>query len=80
LQPAEFAHDDDWRLDAPGWRVVAEDGTPVGYDFTSDGLCPLPPYAVYENSTAFPRAFVVPEARPLPERARTGDAERDRLP
>jgi hypothetical protein len=70
LQPAAFAGLDDWRLDGPGWRVVAEDGSPVGYDFTSDGLRPLPPYTVYENTTAFPRAFVVPEARPLPERPR----------
>jgi hypothetical protein len=70
LQPADFAAlDDDWRLDGPGWRAVGEDGAPVGYDFTSDGLRPLPPYTVYENTSAFPRAFVVPAARPLPERS-----------
>jgi hypothetical protein len=74
LQPADFTNEDDWRLNGPGWRVVAEDGAPVGYDFTSDGLCCLPPYTVYENTTAFPRAFVVPEARPMPERARVLEA------
>jgi hypothetical protein len=74
LQPAAFAAFADWRLDGPGWRVVAEDGAPVGYDFTSDGLRPLQPYTVYENTTVFPRAFVVPEARPLPERSRVLDA------
>jgi len=75
LQPASFADlDSDWRLAEPGWRVVGEDGAAAGYDFTSDGLRPLPPYTVYENTSAFPRAFVVPEARPLPERARVLEA------
>jgi hypothetical protein len=75
LQPAEFADADaDWRLDAPAWRPVAEDAAPVGYDFTSAGLRPLPPYTVYENTSAFPRAFVVPEARPLPERPQVLEA------
>ena len=30
----------------------------------------LPPFTVYENRDAFPRAFVVPRAEPLPERSR----------
>jgi hypothetical protein len=75
LQPTAFADlDSDWRLDEPGWRPVGADGAAVGYDFTSDGLRPLPPYTVYENTSAFPRAFVVPEARPLPERSRVLEA------
>jgi hypothetical protein len=73
LQPAEFAHEEDWRLDGPGWRPVTEDDTPVGYDFTAVGLRHLPPYTIYENTTAFPRAFVVPEARPMPERSQVLD-------
>ena len=30
----------------------------------------LPPFTVYENRDAFPQAFVVPRAEPLPERSR----------
>jgi hypothetical protein len=69
LQPTEFAGQDDWRLEGPGWRAVGEDGAPAGYDLESGGRHALPPYTVYENTAAFPRAFVVPEARPLPQRA-----------
>jgi hypothetical protein len=70
LQPADFtASADDCSPDGGEWRPAGRDEAPVGYDFTSAGLRPLPPYAVYENPAAFPRAFVVPEARPLPERS-----------
>jgi hypothetical protein len=65
LQPSEF--DGDWRL-GPGWRVVDEDPSPSGYDFSTGGRQRLPPYTVYENTQALPRAFVVPEAAPLPDR------------
>ncbi|HEX5271447.1 MAG TPA: hypothetical protein VFW33_13210, partial [Gemmataceae bacterium] len=67
LQPSGLG--DDWRLDGPGWRVVGEDAAPAGYDFATGGRQPLPPYTVYENTEALPRAFVVPEAAPLPDRA-----------
>jgi hypothetical protein len=55
---------------------VAEDPAPVAFDFVAAdagsraGLVPLPPFTLYENPTALPRAFRVPEARPLPERSR----------
>jgi hypothetical protein len=75
LQPTALAAaGDDWRLDGPGWRVLGEDAEPTGYDLVDGGLRPLPPYTVYENTGAFPRAFVVPEARPLPERPRVAAA------
>jgi hypothetical protein len=68
LQPTALAAPGD------GWRAVGEDGAPVGYDLTSGGCRRLPPYTVYENARAFPRAFVVAEARPLPERPRLLEA------
>jgi hypothetical protein len=69
LQPTALASlGPDWRLEGDGWLAVGEDPAPVGYDFASGGPRPLPPYTVYENARAFPRAFVVPEARPLPGR------------
>jgi hypothetical protein len=71
LQPAGLG--DDWRLDGPGWRPVSEDAAPAGYDFVTGGRRPLPPYTVYENTQALPRAFVVPEAAPLPERSEVLD-------
>jgi hypothetical protein len=58
----------DWPLPPDGWRLVATDDHPVGYDFIAGGMRELPPYAVYENTQALPRAFVVPHAAPLPER------------
>jgi hypothetical protein len=57
--------------DAPppgeGWERVsqADDPEPVAYDFEG-GIRRLPAYAVYRNETAFPRAFVVGRAEPLP--------------
>jgi hypothetical protein len=69
LQPATLAAlGDAWRLEGDGWRAVGEDPAPVGYDFSTGGMWRLPPCTVYENVRAFPRAFVVPEARPLPDR------------
>ena len=50
-----------------GWRIVAEDPAPEGFDFAVGGRLSLPAYTVYENTEPMPRAFVVPEARPLPE-------------
>src|SRR5262249_43419090 len=37
------------------------------YDFITGGLRKLPIYYRYENTTAFPRAFVVFQAEPLPD-------------
>jgi hypothetical protein len=64
LQPSDFP------LEGAGWRAVAADPRPRGFDFATGGTHALPPYTVYENADAFPRAFVVPTARPLPERAK----------
>ena len=58
------------------WQKVAEDSKARTFNFIAStpsgddcGLRPLPPYQVYENRNALPRAFVVPQAAPLPERA-----------
>ena len=67
LQPRGLADKgDEWRLAGDGWRVAGEDNHPVGYDILTGGVRELPPYTVYENTQAFPRAFVVPEGRALP--------------
>jgi hypothetical protein len=68
LQPTAFADSEDWRLQGPGWRPIGEDADAAGYDLVSGGRRPLPAYTVYENTQVFPRAFIVPEARALPER------------
>jgi hypothetical protein len=57
-------------LEQDGWRKVAEDDRAASYDFIAGGVRPLPRYAVYENTRALPRAFVVPHAAPLPDRPR----------
>jgi len=75
LQPTVLgACGDDWRLEGSGWRVVGNDPAPNGYDFATGGRRPLPAYTVYENTQALPRAFIVPEGRPLPERSQTLEA------
>ncbi len=58
------------------WTRVFEDLAPQTFNFVSVqpggsdcGVQPLPPYHVYENHGALPRAFVVAEAAPLPERS-----------
>jgi hypothetical protein len=59
------------------WKKVYEDPAPRAYNFipmqptgADAGLQDkLPGYTVYENTGALPRAFIVPEARPLPERS-----------
>ncbi len=48
-------------------QVVTEDEHPRAYDFFSGGLRDLSPYVVLENRGELPRAFVVPEAKPLPD-------------
>ena len=52
------------------WRTIDErlkPEIPIVAGSLENGL---PPFAVYENPEAFPRAFLVHAARPLPERAR----------
>jgi hypothetical protein len=57
-------------VDDPAWHVVFEDPHPRAYCFSPGGMRDLPPYVVCRNNVAFPRAFVVPEAKLLPERSR----------
>jgi hypothetical protein len=52
--------------DDPRWNKIGEDRAPETHLFVSGELQRLPPYAIYENRAAFPRAFVVPRAEPLP--------------
>jgi hypothetical protein len=57
------------------WAKVLDDPAPQTFNFISahpsgqdGGVQKLPPYGVYENRGVLPRAFVVPEAAPLPDR------------
>ena len=76
LQPKDPDDQPDGHVPArpPEWRRVMEDDHAEAYDFTLGGVRPLPPYEVWENPDAFPRAFVVPGAKPLPERSQVLDA------
>lgn len=49
-----------------GWTRVAVDDKPVVFDFLDGGMCQMPPFAILENQTVLPRAFVVGKAEPLP--------------
>lgn len=51
------------------WRMINADPAEARL-FVAGGRQQLPPFTVYENREAFPRAFVVPRAEPLPERSR----------
>jgi hypothetical protein len=56
------------RRDATPWRRMGEiDRAPCVYSFLTGGMQDLPPYAVYENPTAMPRAFKVHSAKALAE-------------
>jgi hypothetical protein len=57
----------DWPLDQSSWRKVADDPLPHAY-ILDEGVTGLPPYTVYENPRALPRAFVVHAAAVLPDR------------
>ena len=59
----EISHD-------PRWRAIGEDPTPEIHLFLAGSQQRLPPFTVYENREAFPRAFVVHRAEALPERSR----------
>ncbi len=50
-----------------GWEWAFDDPNPVVYDMDRGGVRSLPPYSVYRNQTALPRAFVVYSAAPLSE-------------
>ena len=62
-EPTDVAQD-------PRWQAIAVDLAPEAHLFVAGGRQQLPPFTVYENREAFPRAFVVHRAEPLPERSR----------
>jgi hypothetical protein len=49
-----------------GWRRVLRDEAPEAYLVITGGRRVLPPFVLYANESAFPRAFVVPRAEHLP--------------
>jgi hypothetical protein len=52
------------------------DEAPAAYCLVAGGVLTTPPFTVYENVDAFPRAFVVPAAAPLPDRPQVLEALR----
>ncbi len=52
--------------EGPGWEAVATDSRPVAFGNVVGGMQALPPYTIYRNAAAFPRAFLVPTAESLP--------------
>jgi hypothetical protein len=56
------------KAEGDGWREVEHDPQPVVFGNVVGGMWALPPYTLYENAGAFPRAFVVPHAGRLPDR------------
>jgi hypothetical protein len=50
------------------WQVMDRDDAPETYDFVAGGQLSMPAYTLYRNPDALPRAFIVPEAAPLPDR------------
>jgi hypothetical protein len=63
-------------VNGEGWTETDADPDPVAYNFLAGGVRRLPGFVVYRNETAFPRAFVVPRAEPLPPRDRVLEALR----
>jgi hypothetical protein len=55
-------------VETGGWQLVTTDAHPSAFCSESGGVQQLPPYSVYENQEVFPRAFVVPAAKPMPGR------------
>jgi hypothetical protein len=51
-----------------GWKRILVDRRPEVYVFTGPGMVCVPDYALYENLSILPRAFVVPRSTPLPPR------------
>src|SRR5262249_14433974 len=73
LQPSDpsFRVPGEESLARETWQRVFEDPSPEAHLLITGylhGLQTFPPYSVYENKTAFPRAFVVPHAAALPRR------------
>jgi hypothetical protein len=62
LQPSDAP------LTQAGWQKIAEDARPEAYNFNTGGVRPLPSYTLYENQDVAPRAFLVGQAAPLPDR------------
>ncbi|MFO0796301.1 MAG: hypothetical protein U0804_02425 [Gemmataceae bacterium] len=50
----------------PGWRRVGSDAAPPPVPALPPDIPDPPPHVLYERPSAFPRAWVVPEARPMP--------------
>jgi hypothetical protein len=71
LQPAKGPPE------GPRWQAADTDPAPTAYSFVARGVRALPPFTVYENPDAYPRAFVVPHAAPLPERSQVLAALRE---
>jgi hypothetical protein len=78
LQPADLPLDATVQTAKPeaSWTRVFTDPSPTSFNFIPAaasghdcGLQPLPPYQVYRNQTAAPRAFIVSEAATLPDRS-----------
>jgi hypothetical protein len=78
LQPADLPLEATVQTVTPGasWVRVFTDPSPTSFNFIPAaasghdcGLQPLPPYAIYRNRTAAPRAFIVSEAVALPDRS-----------
>jgi hypothetical protein len=78
LQPADLPLDATVQTAKPeaSWTRVLTDPRPTSFNFIPAaasghdcGLRPLPPYELYRNQTAAPRAFIVSEAAPLPDRS-----------
>jgi hypothetical protein len=73
----------DARLDFPesgepsrnaGWREDSDnEPSPAAYSFLAGGVQTLPPYSIFENRDAVPRAWVVHTALPLAERSQVLD-------
>src|SRR5262249_54991068 len=59
----------DRSLEQDGWGRVLDDPAHLGFDCTAGGVRKLHSYSVYEIRTPLPRAFVVYQARMLPEQA-----------
>jgi hypothetical protein len=54
----------------PGWEERFQDDRPAAYQAGAGGVRLAAAFTVYANTEVFPRAFVVPEATPLPEPSR----------
>jgi hypothetical protein len=69
-------HATDDPLPGDGWKPLKVDEHPFAFNFNAGGVRPLPQYTLEENTTVFPRAFVVPQAEALPQRPQVLEALR----